>query len=172
MNLVSNGITAMVTLFAVVLGGWLSTRSQEQLWQREHARQWRDIRLGVYRDFLTAYREYIAFTREPDANISAIPHPERAGTMMPFFDEIGRPYVERLEAAETAARFVSEWPATVNAVDRLVGRARRVAAARATYDAGDVPTQEFRELWVAEGEFLAAARQELGLSQMSQGAPG
>ncbi|MBM9503675.1 hypothetical protein [Actinacidiphila acididurans] len=47
MNLVSNGITAMVTLFAVVLGGWLSTRSQDQLWQREHVRQWRDIRLGA-----------------------------------------------------------------------------------------------------------------------------
>ncbi|WP_128802511.1 MULTISPECIES: hypothetical protein [unclassified Streptomyces] len=171
-NLVTNGITAGVTLFAVLLGGWLSTRNQDRLWRREHARQWRDIRLAVYRDFLTAYRAYIAFAREPNATISAVPHPERPGTTMPFFDEIGRPYVERMEATETAARFVSEWPTTVNAVDKLVDRARRIAAARATHDAGAIPLEEFQKLWAAEGEFLTAARRELGLSPLPQGATG
>ncbi|WP_260696008.1 hypothetical protein [Streptomyces sp. IB201691-2A2] len=172
MNVVSNGITAAVTLFAVLLGGWLSTRGQDRLWRREHARQWRDIRLAAYRDFLTAYREYVAFTRDPAANISAVPHPTRLGKMMPFFDEIGRPYMERMEATKTSARLVSEWPATVNAVDQLVRRARKIAATRATHDAGDIPAGEFQELWAAERDFLAAARRELGLSPMSQGATG
>jgi hypothetical protein len=172
MNLVSNGITALVTLFAVLLGGWLSTRNQDRLWQRDHARQWRDIRLDAYRDFLTSYRDYIAFTREPSANISAVPHPVRIGTLMPFFDEIGRPYMERLEANKTSARLVSEFPSTVNALDALVRRARQIAAARATHEAGEVPSEDFEGLWAAERNFLAAARHELGLASMTREATG
>ncbi|WP_331731136.1 hypothetical protein [Streptomyces phaeochromogenes] len=172
MNFISNGVTALVTLLAVILGAWLSTRNQDRFWWREHARQWRDVRLAVYRDFLTAYREYVAFARDPAANISAIQHPTRPERVMPFFDEIGRPYMERLEAAKTSARLVSEHPATVNAADQLVNRARMIAAARAEHDAGALPSQRFQELWAAERDFLAAARQELGLSPMSHGAAG
>jgi hypothetical protein len=169
MNLFSNGITAGVTLFAVLLGGWLSTRSQEQMWRRDHARQWRDIRLAVYREFLTAYREYLAFAREPDARISAVQHPFRSGTMMPFFDEIGRPYVERLEAKELAARLVSERPATQEAVEQLLARVRGIAAARAAHKPEGISPEDYRSLWDAEAHFLATARRELGLPPLSQG---
>ena len=41
----------------------------------DHARQWRNIRLSAYKDFLSAYREYIAFTVEPAAKIFTEPHP-------------------------------------------------------------------------------------------------
>jgi hypothetical protein len=154
----------------VLLGGWLSTRNQDQLWRRDHARQWRDIRLTTYRDFLTAYREYLAFTRDPNATISAIAHPYRPGTMMPFFDESGRPYVERLEAAELAARLVSEQPATGEAVEQLLAQVRAIAATRAAHMPEAIPAEEYRSLWAAESHFLATARTELGLPPMSQGA--
>jgi hypothetical protein len=166
MNLASNAITALVTLLAVLLGGWLSVRNQDRLWHRDHARQWRDIRLGTYRDFLSAYREYIAFTLDPAAKIIAIPHPRHTGEMMPFFDEAGRPYKEKLEATLAAARLVSELPQTMDAIRELVRRARQVAAARAIHDPGETPAEEFEELWAAERVFAGFARRELGLAEM------
>jgi hypothetical protein len=163
-NLMSNAITGGITLLAVLLGGWLSIQNQNRLWQRDHARQWRDIRLSTYRDFLSAYREYIAFTLEPTANISARPHPRRAGDLMPYFDEVGRPYLEKLDATRTAVRLISELPGTGDALDVLVRRTRRIAAMRATHSAEEIPDKDWQRLWAAEHAFITAARQEVGLS--------
>jgi hypothetical protein len=64
--------------------------------------------LATYQDFLTAYREYLSFAQDPNAKISAIPHPRRSDEMMPFFDADGRPYKEKLEATRMAVSLVSE----------------------------------------------------------------
>jgi hypothetical protein len=164
MDLASNAITALVTLLAVLLGGWLTVRNQDRLWRHDHARQWREIRLATYRDFLTAYREYIAFTLEPTAKITAVPHPRHPGEMMPFFDQAGRPYKEKFEATLTAARLVSELPQTMEAITDLVRQARQVAALRAIYEPGETPADDFAELWDAERAFVGCARLELGLA--------
>lgn len=166
-NLMSNAITAVVTLVAVTLGGWLSVRTQDRSWRRDHARQWRDIRLSAYKNFLSAYREYIAFTLDPTAKIVSIPHPQLTGDLMPFFDENGRAYKERLEATKTALRLVSELPMTVRGAENLVRRARRIASARATHAIGEISHEEFQELWAAERAFVASARQELGLPEIA-----
>ncbi|MFC0104921.1 hypothetical protein [Kibdelosporangium aridum] len=166
MSIIGNVITAVVALLGVVIGGWLTVRNQERSWQREHSRQWRDIRLAAYNEFLAACRQYIAFTLEPTAKITAVPHPREPGQMMPFFDEAGRPYKEKLESAFTAVRLVSELPDTVRTVVTVVNRARQIAAARATHSEADLPSEPFKVLWSAEQEFLIAARLELGLSAM------
>lgn len=171
MSIVGNVITAAVALLGVVLGGWLTLRNQDRSWQREHARQWRDIRLAAYNEFLSAYRQYVAFTLEPTAKIAAVPHPRATGEMMPFFDEAGRPYKERLESAFTAVRLVSELPDTVRTCIGVVTGARQIAAARATLSEADLPSEPFKALWSAEQEFLTAARRELGLPAMAR-APG
>jgi hypothetical protein len=113
---------------------------------------------------LSAYREYIAFALEPTANISARPHPDRPGDMMPYFDDIGRPYLEKLDATKTTVRLVSEMPETGDILDLLVRRARRIAAARATYGAKEIPGEDWQKLWAAEHAFVTAARKEIGLS--------
>jgi hypothetical protein len=164
MSLMSNVITGGITLLAVLIGGWLSIQNQNRLWQRDHARQWRDIRLATYKDFLSAYREYIGFTLEPTANISARPHPRRAGDLMPYFDEAGRPYLERLDSTRAAVRLISELPETGDALDMLVRRVRRIAALRATHSAEEIPDEDWQRLWAAEHAFTTAARQEVGLS--------
>jgi hypothetical protein len=115
---------------------------------------------------LSAYRQYVAFTLEPTAHITAVPHPRKPGELMPFFDEIGRPYKERLEAGFTAVRLVSELPDTVSTVIGVVTAARQIAAARVTHSESDLPSQAFQKLWAAEQEFLVAVRRELGLSPM------
>jgi hypothetical protein len=164
MNVLGNMITAAVALLGVFLGGLVSFRNQDRLWWRDHARQWRDVRLAAYQELLSAHRQYIAFTLEPTAKISAVPHPHLPGHLMPFFDEAGRPYKENLETAMMAVRLISEDQQTVDACTELVRRARQVAAARATHNASDYLTEPFQELWAAEKVFMAAARQELGLT--------
>lgn len=167
MSIVGNIITAVVALLGVVIGGLLTVRNQERSWQREHSRQWRDIRLAAYNDFLAACRQYIAFTLESTAKIKAVPHPRHAGQLMPFFDEAGRPYKERLESTFVAARLVSELQETVEKLFDVMNAARPIASARATMSEADVPSEYFNSLWLAERAFLTAARRELGLPAIS-----
>jgi len=164
MPLVQVGLTAMGTLVAVLLGGWITVRAQDRLWQRDNARQWRDIRLKAYTDFLSAFREYIAFALQPSAVVLAVPRPQVPSDLMPFFDEKGSEYKERLEATKTAVRLVSGGSSVIQASNTMVRHARWIAASRASHDAGAIPPERFQDLWAAEREFVLAARDELGLS--------
>jgi hypothetical protein len=166
MDLAENGITAAVTLLAVLLGGWLSVHNQDRTWRRDHARQWRDIRLAVYQDFLSAYREYLAFVQDPAAKISALPHPRRGDDMMPFFDSDGRPHKERLEATRMAVNLVSEFPETIDALLYLMQRVRNLAAARAIYTPAEMPPDLWDVLFAAHNDFVVATRRELGLGEI------
>ncbi|HEY7812804.1 MAG TPA: hypothetical protein VIC62_06165, partial [Nakamurella sp.] len=121
---------------------------------------------STYSDFLAAYRQYIAFTLEPTARISAVRHPRRPDELMPFFDEAGRPYREKFEGAIMAVRLVSDRPATSEAAGELINRARHIAAARATHSAQDIPNELFEELWRVQAKFMLATRRELGLTDM------
>ncbi|MEU7141693.1 hypothetical protein ABZ942_19740 [Nocardia sp. NPDC046473] len=163
MSVLGNAISALAVLLGVLLGGWLAVRNQERQWRRDHERQWRDIRLSTYNEFVSAYRQYVAFALEPAARISAVPHPRLPNELMPFFDEAGRPYKERLESAWIAARLVFESHETANAGLQVVTAARQVAAARAIHGAQDVPSELFAQLWTAQYTFVASARRELGL---------
>ncbi|MEU6260473.1 hypothetical protein [Streptomyces sp. NPDC047043] len=141
-------------------------RNHDRMAQREHERQWREVRLRFYNDFLAAHRKYVAFVVEPTARITAAPHPRSPGRLMPFFDETGRPYKETLEAGFTAMRLVALRPATVGTAVEMVTHARQLAAARATCSPADLPSRVFQQLWDAEQDFLNAIRGELGLQPM------
>jgi hypothetical protein len=167
-NLVGNAVTAAVTLLGVLLGGWLSVRNQERLWNRDHARQWRDIRLAAYSDFLAAYREYFAFALEPAARIASLTRIDFPDEPLPYFDELGRPYKEKLDSALMVVRLVSEMGETTDALHELVAGVRGIAAARATSAADEIPQGKFDLLWEAQKRFIIAARRELGLTTIDQ----
>ena len=112
-------VTAVATLFAVVLGGWLTIRGQDRLWRRDNQRQWRDIRLKAYTDFLTAMREFVAYLLTPSAVVTAVARQSGAGDDMPFFDDHGTRHKERLEATKTAIRLIAGTTAVVDATDVL-----------------------------------------------------
>jgi hypothetical protein len=166
-NVPSIAITAAVTLFGVVLGGWLTVWNQDRIWRREHARQWRDIRLSAYKDFLSAYRAYLAFVQDPGSKIAAVPHPHRQDESMPFFDADGRPYREKLEATRMGVTLVSQEAETRDALFRVMRCARAIAAARATNLPDELSNDLFQNLFAAHNEFISAARMELGLPYMS-----
>ena len=52
MSLIQVSITATTTMLAVLIGGWLTVRAQDRLWRRDQDRQWRDIRLRAYTEFV------------------------------------------------------------------------------------------------------------------------
>ncbi|WP_405931023.1 hypothetical protein [Streptomyces sp. NBC_00827] len=169
MSVASASITAVVALLGVVLGGWLSIRNQDRLWQRDHARQWRDIRLAAYKDFVTAYRQYVAFTLQPSANITAVRFPHSPERLTPFFDQVGQPYKERLETAATTVRLVSESLDTLHAARDVVRSVRQIAASRATHSEEALPAELFQRLWSAQHAFLLAVREEFGLAVLPAG---
>jgi hypothetical protein len=166
-DVASIAVTAAVTLLAVVLGGCLTVWNQDRIWRREHARQWRDIRLSSYQSFLSAYREFLAFIQDPSSKITTVPHPSRTGELMPFFDEVGRPYREKLESARMGVTLVSQEPETRDALFLVMRRVRAIAAARATKPPGEIASDLFQDLFAAHNAFMAAARKELGLPNMS-----
>jgi hypothetical protein len=158
-------LTAAVTLVGVFLGGWLTVWNQDRIARRDQARQWRDIRLAAYQDFLYAYRRYLAYAQDPDAKIQAVQHPHR-DDLMPFFDAEGRPYKEELEAARMRAVLVSGQAETRDAVFLVMRRVRSIAAARAEFGPDNFPEKLFPELFIAHNKFMTAARRELGLADM------
>jgi len=167
MELATTATTAAVALLGVVLGGWLTARNQDRTWRREHASQWRDIRLSAYSDFVSAYRQFVAFAMEPGAKITAKPNPRNASKILPFFDEQGRPYKERLEAAAVRVLVVSESSDTMRTSNDVVEGVRRIAAARATHSETDVPDDVFASFFSAQTAFLSAVRRDLDLPEAS-----
>lgn len=164
MNVAVASLSAATTLIAVVLGGWLTVRAQDRLWRRDHQRQWRDIRIEAYTRYLTAFREYIAYILRPATKVQAVPRPRRPQEFMPFFDETGSPYKERLEAEKTALRLIAVGPRVVRACNLMIRCARALAADRATCGVDAITPERFENLWSAEREFVLAARAELGLT--------
>jgi hypothetical protein len=163
MDVASTIVTATVTLLAVTLGGWLTLWNQDRLWRREHARQWRDIRLSAYQEFFSAYREYLAFVQDANSKITAVPHPQRSNELMPFFDSDGRPYKEKLEATRMTVNLVSERLETRDALFLLMRRVRALAGARAVHSPDQIPNELFRRVFEAHNAFMSATRKELGL---------
>jgi hypothetical protein len=51
---------------------------------------------GIY-DFIGAFREFVAFLLVPSTVVRAVPRQDGQGELMPFFDEAGTRYRERLE---------------------------------------------------------------------------
>jgi hypothetical protein len=152
-DVASIAITAAVTLLGVTLGGWLTVWNQDRIWRREYARQWPDIRLSAYKEFLSAYRAYLAFVQDPSPKITAVPHPRRPDELMPFFDAEGRPYREKLESARMGVTLVSQEPETRDAVFLPMQRVRAIAAARATKLPDEMPDDLFPNLFAAHTVF-------------------
>lgn len=164
MSLLQVSVTAAATLIAVLLGGWMTTRSQDRRWQRDHQRQWRDIRLATYSGYGSAFREFVAYVLQPTAHVIAVPRPAEPYDLMPFFDQEGSTYRQRLEASKTAVRLMCDRPEVVQACNAMVRRARLLAAERAGNGVDSLPAQRFQDLWAAERQFVLAARTELGLA--------
>lgn len=164
--MIQTAITASATLLAMVVGGWITIRAQDRLWRRDHDRQWRDIRLNRYGDFVSAFRDYIAYVQQPDATVTAVQRPVPPHDMMPVLGDAGLSYTQRFDTAKTAMRLVTSSPQVIETSRAMVHCARDLAALRATTDPAYLPAGLYKRLWETERAFMNAARVELGLSTL------
>lgn len=166
MTVANSVVAGVVALLGVLLGGFLTVRNQDRLWAREHDRQWRDIRLEVYEEFVTAYRAVLAYISSPDAELTAAAHPRRPGEEIPYFSEAGRQLRERMDVAITKIRLVARSDETARSAHRVVYALRDLAAARAKHAHDEMPDDLFRTLFAAQQRFLTAARTEVNLPEI------
>lgn len=116
-----------------------------------------------YGEFLSAFRDYVAYIQLPDAQITTVRRPREPHDLMPYFDQHGLRYKENLEATKTALRLVSGSPQLVESSRLMVRNARLLAADRASLGVEAMPAARFDECWAAERAFVRRARDELGL---------
>jgi hypothetical protein len=126
-----------------MIGGFMTLKNQERSWAREHQRQWRDIRLKSFMEFVAAYRAMLAYISSPSAEITASPHPRREEQMIPYFDETGRQLREQMEATITQIRLIAQNLETATSAHEVVYDLRSLAAARATQSHDKVPNSLF-----------------------------
>lgn len=166
MDTVVIALTAAGSLFGVFLGGWLSSRAQDKSWERTEQQHLLEIRRVAYQNFLAAVRQYVAYAQSAAAKIEALPHPVKADTLIPVFDDTGTPFRHQMEAANMGVRLVARSRATVEHANLVAHHVRQSAAARATHPAGAIPREIFESIWGAEQQFIKSVRDELGLGDL------
>lgn len=166
MSILNSVVAGVVALLGVLLGGFITIRNQEKMWMREHDRQWRDIRLRTFEDFVAACRAMMAYITSTSAEITATPHPRRAGERIPHFTESGLPVREEMESTISKLRLVALMDETTIYAHRMVYALRDLAAARALYPHDEIPDNMFVQFFVAQQCFLTAARAEMGLPEL------
>lgn len=166
MGIANSIIAGVAALLGVTLGGYVTIRNQERMWKREHDRQWRDIRLQAFDDFVTAYRGMMAYISSPEAGITSTPHPRRAGEWIPYFSESGQLFRERLEIAVSRLRLVVLSGDTSRCAHAVVYALRDLAAARAEHPHDGMPDDLYLRFFEVQQRFLTAARAEVGLPEL------
>jgi hypothetical protein len=161
-------VTASAALLGVGLGALLQVHRDKRSWQREHAQHWIETRLDIYKEFIVAHREYLAYVMQESTQIKATAHPHLT-ERMPIFDAEGRLIRQRQEAAFTALRLVAVGQDTERAMARLVTAARQVACARADHsDPKNVDSELFVTAQRFERQFINSARKDLGLQPLKR----
>jgi hypothetical protein len=128
--------------------------------------RWREARSSAYSRFLGAVNQYMAYVEGPHANIESVPHPATSRPLA-LFDKDGAPYKEALESSYAEVQLLAGSPLTIARAADLARAARRAAAARGLYEAGEIPEDHVGPVWEAEKGFILAARFELGLAEIS-----
>jgi hypothetical protein len=162
-------VSGGAALLGAGIGAFIPFYRDKRLWKRESEKYWLDTRLATYKELLSAHRQYLAYVMLPDTLIEALPHPRFPGELMPFFDEKGRPVVERHDAAFSALRLVAMSQPTEQAMANLVTSARQVACARAEMQPKQLGSGLFEKTSSYEQAFINEARRELGLPELERG---
>ena len=157
-------VTSVTALASALVGGWLAMRGHDRAARRDDARHHRDLRLGYYEAFVTAFRGYIAHLQLPDTTVTAVRRARPPHDLMPQFDAAGSAYSRRLDATKTAVRLITSNTNLIAASRLMVHAARCLAVDRATTPADATAAELYEQLWDAERKFLILARKDLGIT--------
>jgi hypothetical protein len=146
-------------LVGVVLGGWLTARSQRTLLKESQRQSGIQARESAYSDFLVAYRRFRRFLMTEPAEVRLVERPE-GRKAAPLIDGAGNHW-EAVDSARARLELL--------AGDRIPGDTWRkvtrsvmdIARARATCGPGEVPDELIHAAATAEAQFIQAAREDL-----------
>lgn len=156
MQLLVTLIATLGTLAGVALGAALTARSQASVLARQEAGQSRQERQRVFAAFIAAAREWRANVMSSEARIvegstiSRSRHADGNGA------DVG---VLRIRGE---LRLIAHSPTTIACADDVICAVRRLAEARGSHVAGQVPVPIVECCRSTEAEFITAARAELG----------
>ncbi|WP_155372619.1 hypothetical protein [Catellatospora vulcania] len=156
-------LSTLGPLLGVLAGGWVASRTQAAGHRREDRRHLADTRRTAYAAYLTAVREYVAYTQSPHTQVEIVPHAEQQEILIPLLDADGTAYRQRMDAAHVGVRLIAGSATVVEHARELARAVRRAAAARATHAAGRIPADVYEAMWDAESRFVDTVRVELGL---------
>jgi hypothetical protein len=159
-------LSPLVALLGVLLGGFLSARSQTRTWKLEETRRWRESRLAAHSDFVAAVREFRTYVLRPDVRIGAVALADGV-RIAPSLEGEGTTKYQMVEAMLARVKMIVRDQATLDAALLHLRVARRFAAARAVYGLDKIPPDIDVRLFTTEIGFLNAARTELGLPDVA-----
>jgi hypothetical protein len=149
-------ISAIGALTGVILGALLTSRFQRSAWLRQEAVKSIQERRVVYASFIATAREWRANVMSPEAKILT------ASTISRGRHAAGGEAEVKTLRLQAELGLVAFTQGTVLCSDGLISAVRRLAEARGSHDAGQVPDPIVQRCRDAEREFLKAARIELG----------
>src|SRR5687768_10788170 len=95
MDLVALIMGPVVALAGVWLGGWITSRDQARLRDREERRHEREELRAACRAYLAAARQFDQYLKDPRTVIGIVPNPAGAHPI-PIFDARAEPYSQML----------------------------------------------------------------------------
>jgi hypothetical protein len=148
------------TLAGVVVGVTLGGRSQTVAWKREKAERLRAERRRLYSDFLASARDWRAISLGPEVQIV------EASAVSRFSHADGGTSAVRTQGLRIEIALVAETPAIVGQARAVVRTLAELAEARAQYTESLIPPHIVQACRDSEFQFVAAARRELGSSEL------
>jgi hypothetical protein len=113
--------------------------------------------------YLTATRQFDQYLKDSDTRIETVTH-ETGAHAIPVVDSRGQLLWQALEAASAGLLFVDVSSDTVEQAQALRTALLRLAAARASCRAGEIPDGPVLSVLSAEQAFLHSARADLQMT--------
>jgi hypothetical protein len=156
LNAIAGTVGALV---GVVVGGWLTARSQRTLLKETQRQSGIQARESAYSDFLVAYRGFRRFRMHEPATVRLV---ERFGgrKAAPLIDGAGSHW-EAVDSARARLELLAGDRISSDtwwAVHRSV---MDIARSRGTCGPGEIPDELIHAAAAAETQFIQAARQDL-----------
>jgi hypothetical protein len=145
-------------LVGVVLGGWLTARSQRNLLKESQRQTGIQTRESVYSDYLVAYRRFRRFLMTEPTEVRLV---ERSGEQKTALIDGAGNYWEAVDNARARLELLVGDRIPSEAWRKVHGSFMAIARARATCGPGEVPDDLVHAAHTAETRFLQAARDDL-----------
>jgi len=146
-------------LVGVVLGGWLTARSQRTLLKESQRQSGLQARESAYADFLVAYRRFRRFLMTERAEVRLVERPE-GEKAAPLIDGAGN-YWEAVDTARARLELLAGDRIPSDTWWKVHRSFMAIARVRATCGPGEVPDELVNAAHTAETQFIQAAREDL-----------